>query len=63
MFKISIKAARVNANLTLEQAAVELGVTRSTLSDYECGKTSYKQEVLNKMLEVYDIPFEAIRFN
>lgn len=62
MFKVSIKAARVNADLTLEEASKKLGVTKDTLSRYERGTVSYNHEVLNKMLEVYDVPFENLKF-
>lgn len=62
MFKVSIKAARVNAGLNIVEAAEKLGVTKDTLSKYERGATNYSHEILNKMLEVYNVPFENIRF-
>ena len=35
--KITLKSARVNANLTQLEAAKRLGVTRETLSNWETG--------------------------
>ena len=37
--KITLKAARVNANLTLENAAKALGITKNTLISYEKYRT------------------------
>ena len=37
--RITCKAARVNANLTIDQASEEIGVNRSTLMNYEKRKT------------------------
>lgn len=62
MFRISIKAARVNAGMTLEEASNRLGITKDTLSRYERGSVPYSYQVLNKMLEVYNVPFENIKF-
>lgn len=38
MAKISMEAARVNAKLTQEQLAEKMGVSRSTVIDWENGK-------------------------
>ena len=37
--KITLKAARVNADITLEEAAKELGITKNTLISYEKYRT------------------------
>lgn len=60
MPKISMKAARVNANLTLDQAAASLGVTSRTLRNWEKGKTypDYGQAVM--MANLYQLPIEFI---
>lgn len=59
---ISMKAARVNANLNLEEAAKAIGVTKNTLIGYESGKVSPRVDTAKKMAEVYDMPIEAINF-
>jgi transcriptional regulator with XRE-family HTH domain len=59
--KISIKAARVNAELTLTDAAKELGVATSTLSAYENGDSQPRFEVVEKMSVLYGMPIEYLR--
>lgn len=55
MPQITIKAARVNAGLTLEQASRLLGLNKGTLSRYETGKASPRLEMLKKMSKVYNM--------
>lgn len=59
--KISIKAARVNSELTLTQAAKELGVAPSTLSGYENGDVVPRFDMLEKMSALYNMPIENLR--
>lgn len=58
--KISIEAARVNAGLTITEAAKELGVCVSTLSGYENGKIP-RFDVIEKMSALYNMPIENLR--
>lgn len=60
--KITLKAARVNAGLSSEEAAKELGVTRLTLYNWENNKISPRIEYVRKMCELYNCPFDMIRF-
>ena len=57
-----MKAARVNAQLTLEEAAKELGITKNTLINYENGKVSPRIDMAKKMADVYAIPISEINF-
>jgi transcriptional regulator with XRE-family HTH domain len=59
--KISIKAARVNAELNITKAAEELGVATSTLSGYENGAVVPRYDMLVKMSALYNIPIENLR--
>ena len=59
---ISMKAARVNACLTLEEAAKELGIAKNTLISYENGKVSPRIETAKKMADLYAIPMGDINF-
>lgn len=60
--KITLKAARVNANLTQSQAAEMIGVTRDTLSNWETGK-SYPSVLKFKTIEqVYGISYDCLDF-
>lgn len=61
MIRISVKAARVNKGLTIQEAAKELGVSVSTLSAYENGNPNPRFEVLEKMSVLYGIPVENLR--
>lgn len=61
MFQISLKAARVNAELEQLEAAQEVGVTAKTLSNYERGVTAIPGHALKRAAKLYDIPEEMIR--
>ena len=62
MPKITLKAARVNAGLSQEEAAKQIGVAASTLRNWEAGKTFPTQPKIEKMCEVYDISFDVLFF-
>lgn len=59
---ISAEAARVNANLYQAEAAEKIGISVSTLQNYESGKTIPNWSTANKMADVYQFPIEYIRF-
>lgn len=58
--KISLAAARVNANLSQDEAAKKIGVSRDTLRNYESGKTVPRWETVRKIEEVYRFPADYI---
>ena len=60
--KISLKAARVNAGLTQEQAADRIGIARQTLVNYETGKTFPDIKTLRRIADVYGIDKDRISF-
>lgn len=60
--KISLKAARVNADLTLEQAAEALHTTKQTLVNYEKGTTFPTVDKLIEMCHLYKVRLESISF-
>lgn len=61
-FKISLKAARVNADMTQEEAAKLLNVDKSTIASWEKGKTQPKYTQGVKLSEIYGIPYDYINF-
>ena len=61
-FKISLKAARVNADLTLDEAAEALHTTRQTLINYEKGVTSPTVDKLIEICHLYGVRIESISF-
>lgn len=62
MPKITLKAARVNANLTQAEAAAKLGVAVSTLKNWEAGKTFPNKPKIDRLCEVYGISFDVLFF-
>ena len=62
MPKISLAAARINANLTQKEAAEALKVSLSTYKNWENGITFPKQPAIEKICELYKMPYDCIRF-
>jgi len=62
MPKMSLKSARVNANLTQQQAADALGVAVSTLKNWEKGNTFPKQPMIEKLCELYKVNYDQVNF-
>ena len=60
--QISLKAARVNANLTQAEAAKALKTNIQSLVNYESGKVMPNVEMVKRMMDVYGIPFDEINF-
>lgn len=63
MPKISLKAARVNKNLTQIKAATLIGVSVSTLKNWESGISYPKQPCIMKMCEVYGVSYDMLDFS
>lgn len=60
--RITLKAARVNANLSQEEASERIGVCVSTLQNYESGKRIPDWDVVMKIEEVYGVPADNLIF-
>ena len=60
--KITLEAARVNAGLTLKQAAKLIGVSVATLHKWEQDSSNIKISQSKKIEEVYGYPKEYIFF-
>lgn len=60
--KISLKAARVNANLSQEEAARLIGICKATLQNYEKGETVPDWDVVDAIARVYNFPASLINF-
>ena len=58
--QISLAAARVNANMTQQQAAEAIGVDKTTIVSWEKGRTFPNSLLLHKLLEIYRIPIGNI---
>lgn len=58
--KISLKAARVNANLTQDEVAKIIKVSKHTIMNWEKGKTNVGYAPLKLLSEIYNISIENI---
>ena len=63
MPQITLKAARVNAGLTQATVADKLGISISTLKNWEKGKTFPKQPQIEALCEIYSITYDNLFFN
>lgn len=59
---ISLKAARVNAGMTITEAAKKIGVDRTTLMKWEHGETVPNWEKVDLIGKVYRFPTNHIIF-
>lgn len=59
---ITLKAARVNKNLTQKQAAEKLGISRDSLWNYENGRSFPDIRIIKKMEELYGLSYNDINF-
>ena len=60
--KLTLKAIRINKNLSQKEAAKQIGVSVDTLGKYERGLTFPDITILKKIEEVYDIQYDNINF-
>lgn len=59
---ITLKAARVNANLKQEEAAKRIGITTDTLRNWEKAKTFPDVLQIKKIEELYNVSYSDIIF-
>ena len=62
MVGITLKAARVNKNIKQEDAAKLMGISLSTLQNYEAGKTFPDVPVIKRIEKLYDVEYKDIIF-
>lgn len=62
MDKITLRAARVNAGYTQRRAAELIGVSLSTVKNWEVGKSFPNQPAIDKICDVYRISYDRINF-
>lgn len=61
-YKVSLKAARINADLNLTEAADKLEVSISTVKNWEAKKTFPNQPMIERICAVYAIPYDMLKF-
>lgn len=62
MKTLTLKAARVNAGLSVKEAAEAVGVTEDTMYRYESGKSSPKIGTAVKLAGIYGVSIDMIDF-
>lgn len=60
--KVSLKAARVNRNMSQEDAAKRLNVSKSTVSKWERGIAIPNVKQIPKIEQVYGVCYDDIIF-
>ena len=60
--QISLAAARVNAGLTQRDVAAAMGVSQSTVINWEKYVTEPTVGQSRKLCELYEMPIDAIRW-
>ena len=58
--KLTLKAARINAGFTQEQVKEKTGIARSTLTNWESGRTLPRSDKLKQICKLYGISTEEI---
>lgn len=62
MFQISLKAARVNARLTQQEAAKSLGISVPTYIAWEKNPENISALKQRQLTELFRLPIDAINF-
>ena len=57
---IQLKAARVNANLTQEAVAKELGISKNSIVNYESYKSKPSVDLAKKFAKLYGMKVDDI---
>ena len=60
--QMTLKAIRINKQLSQDEAAKLIGISSDTLSNYERGKSFPDIPVLKKIEEVYETRYYSINF-
>lgn len=60
--QITLKAARMNAQLTQAEAAEKIGVTVDTIGNWERGKSFPNALQIRLLEEVYGVPYDNLIF-
>ena len=62
MPKITLKAARVNAGLSQEEAAKKLEISKKTLCNWENGSSMPRADKIDRICALYGIPYDNLIF-
>ena len=62
MLRISLKAARVNAELSQKEVADKLNVSNKTVCSWENGETYPSAEKIDALCKLYGVSYDDIKF-
>ena len=62
MYQVTLEAARRNKKYTQKKAADLVGVSVSTIKNWEKGRTHPTQKKIEKLCEVYEVSYDTIFF-
>lgn len=62
MAKMTLKAARVNSNLSQKAAAQEIGVSNKTLGNWEAGTSFPKADKIEVLCNLYGVSYDDLIF-
>ncbi len=62
MLKISLRSARINAELSQKEAAKALHISNKTLHSWEKGETSPSAKYIPAICELYHVSYNDINF-
>lgn len=60
--KLTLKALRINNNLTQEEAGKKLGVTKDTISRWENAKSFPNVKQIKEIEKLYNVTYDDIIF-
>lgn len=60
---MTLKAARVNANMTQMQVAEQLNVSKKTVCSWENGKTTPKLDKIEPICKLYGVTYDDIAWH
>ncbi|MFP7243119.1 helix-turn-helix transcriptional regulator [Pediococcus pentosaceus] len=60
--RMTLKALRANRNMTQNQAAKAVGVSKDTWANWEIGKTLPNVVSVNKIIDAFGVDYEDIIF-
>jgi len=60
---IQLKAARVNADLTQEEVAKEVGISKNSIANYEAYKSKPDVVIAKKLAKLYGMRVDDIKWS
>ena len=62
MVKITLKSARYNVGMSRQEVADAVGVSYSTIKNWELGVSFPKQPQIEKLCTIYKVPYDGLNF-